>query len=170
MQELWSLSYVSMEEALVRLLLASALAGLIGLDREVRNKPVGLRTMMLVSLGAAAFSIVVMELIYTIRDDDQLAMDPGRVISGIIGGVGFLGAGAIIQQRQTLVGATTGASIWVVGGIGMGCGFGFYVLAATVTAIALVVLIILGVIERWIGGRKPQEEAPEPGDEAAKVG
>lgn len=159
MEELWSLSYIRPSEVLVRLLLASVLAGLIGLDRELRHKPVGLRTTMLVSLGAAAFSVVVMELVYTIREDAaELAMDPARVIEGIIGGIGFLGAGAIIQGRDRVLGATTGASIWVVGGIGMACGFGFYLHAAIVTAIALAVLTVLGAIERWLIG--PKDRSP----------
>jgi putative Mg2+ transporter-C (MgtC) family protein len=160
-----SFSYVGLEQVVLRLLAAVVLAFVIGLDRELRNKPVGLRTFMLVSLGAAAFSLVIMELTQTIRPEGHIAMDPSRVAEGIIGGIGFLGAGAIIQGARGVVGATTGASIWVVGGVGMACGFGFYVHAAVTTAIAAVVLTILGMVEARLFGRSgkppPDEGSPE---------
>jgi putative Mg2+ transporter-C (MgtC) family protein len=162
MQSVWWVSYADLAEILTRLLLACVLAALIGLDRELRSKPVGLRTMMLVSLGAAAFSIVVLEMVQTMDDvgrgQARLAMDPSRVVEGIVGGIGFLGAGAIIQGRDRVLGATTGASIWVVGAIGMACGFGFYVHAAIVTGIAMLVLTVLGALEHWMLG--PKDEAP----------
>ena len=110
----------------LRLGAAIAFSCLIGLDREIKKKPLGLRTNMLVALGA------------------------GRVLEGIIGGIGFLGAGAIIQERDRVIGATTGAGIWAVGGIGVACGFGLYVHAAAVTILALFVLTVLGLLE----GRK----------------
>jgi putative Mg2+ transporter-C (MgtC) family protein len=162
MQSVWWVSYADLGEILTRLLLACALAALIGLDRELRSKPVGLRTMMLVSLGAAAFSIVVLEMVQTMDEvgtgQARLAMDPSRVVEGIVGGIGFLGAGAIIQGRDRVLGVTTGASIWVVGAIGMACGFGFYVHAAIVTGIAILVLTVLGALEHWMLG--PKDEAP----------
>jgi putative Mg2+ transporter-C (MgtC) family protein len=155
-----SFSYVGLEQVVLRLVAAVVLAFVIGLDRELRNKPVGLRTFMLVSLGAAAFSMVIMELTQTIEPDGHLAIDPSRVAEGIIGGIGFLGAGAIIQGARGVVGATTGASIWVVGGIGMACGFGFYAHAAVTTAIAAVVLTILGMVEARLL-RRSERRAPE---------
>jgi putative Mg2+ transporter-C (MgtC) family protein len=161
MESVWSVSNEDLIEILTRLILACVLAALIGLDRELRNKPVGLRTMMLVSLGAAAFSIVVVEMVLTMGDGGRgrgLAMDPTRVVEGIVGGIGFLGAGAIIQGRDRVRGVTTGASIWVVGAIGMACGFGFYVHAAIVTGIAMLVLTVLGALEHWMLG--PKEETP----------
>ena len=106
-----------------------------------------------------------MELTETIGPEDHIAMDPSRVAEGIIGGIGFLGAGAIIQGARGVVGATTGASIWVVGGIGMACGFGFYFHAAVTTTIAVVVLTILGFVEHRLFGRpvelRPDEHARE---------
>jgi putative Mg2+ transporter-C (MgtC) family protein len=155
-----SFSYVGLEQVVLRLVAAVVLAFVIGLDRELRNKPVGLRTFMLVSLGAAAFSLVIMELTQTIEPEGHLAIDPSRVAEGIIGGIGFLGAGAIIQGARGVVGATTGASIWVVGGIGMACGFGFYAHAAVTTAIAAVVLTILGMVEARLL-RRSERRAPE---------
>ena len=92
-----ALAYVGPGEVAARLLLAAGLAAVIGIEREARNKPMGLRTFMLVSVGAAGFSLIVMELIYGISETEPLQMDPSRVMQGIIGGIGFLGAGAIIQ-------------------------------------------------------------------------
>ena len=146
--DLPTLRYVGIEVVAVRLVAAVVLAGLIGLDREVRNKPVGLKTLMLVALGAASFCVTVMEMIAHAGGGESFAHAPDRVMQGVIGGIGFLGAGAIIQQGAKVRGVTTGATIWVVGGIGMACGFGFLQHAALVTALALFVLVVLGTIER----------------------
>lgn len=157
--ELPQLRYATVDEVAVRLIAAVVLAGLIGADREVRQKPVGLKTLMLVALGAATFCVTVMEMIAQTSGDDSFAHAPDRVIQGVIGGIGFLGAGAIIQEGARVRGVTTGATIWVTGGIGMACGFGFYVHAALVTAIALFVLVVLGWVERLVfPGRKHSAE------------
>jgi putative Mg2+ transporter-C (MgtC) family protein len=141
------LRYAPIGEVTARLVAAVVLAGLIGADREVRKKPVGFKTLMLVSLGAASFCVTVMEMIAQTAGDASFAHAPDRVIQGVIGGIGFLGAGAIIQEGARVRGVTTGATIWVTGGIGMACGFGFYHHAALVTGIALFVLVVLGWIE-----------------------
>ena len=103
------------------------LGGLPGLDREFKNKPLGLRTNILVAVGACSFGLIVMELVELFRRAGDLDhVDPARVIEGVVGGIGFLGTGAIIQSRGSIVGATTGATIWVVGAINLACGFGLY--------------------------------------------
>ena len=136
-------------EIALRLGAAIALSCLIGLDRELKDKPLGLRTHMLVALGAASFCLIMIELLHTPNPGSNARpIDAGRVLEGIIGGIGFLGAGAIIQGRQRVFGATTGAAIWVVGAIGMACGFGFFVHAIAVTLLALFVLTVLGLLER----------------------
>jgi putative Mg2+ transporter-C (MgtC) family protein len=147
---LW-VGHLSPGQIALRLGAAIAFSCLIGLDREVKKKPLGLRTNMLVALGAASFCVIVIELLH-LQDPGSNAskVDAGRVLEGIIGGIGFLGAGAIIQERDRVIGATTGAGIWAVGGIGVACGFGLYVHAAAVTILALFVLTILGLLE----GRK----------------
>ncbi len=137
----------------LRLGAAIALSCLIGLDRELKDKPLGLRTHMLVALGAASFCLIMIELLHMSNPGaNARPIDAGRVLEGIIGGIGFLGAGAIIQGRQRVFGATTGAAIWVVGAIGMACGFGFFVQAIAITLLALFVLTVLGLLER--GGRR----------------
>jgi putative Mg2+ transporter-C (MgtC) family protein len=159
--EFTSLHYVRATDVAARLGLAAALAALLGIDRELRNKPVGLRTFMLVSTGAAAFALLTMELVFSMAVDDKLQMDPSRVVQGIIEGIGFLGAGAIIQGQRTVRGVTTGASIWLVGAIGLACGFGFYIQAVMVTTLGVIVLTVLGAIERALLKRPPTREDEE---------
>jgi putative Mg2+ transporter-C (MgtC) family protein len=138
---------VSLQEAGVRLVLAIVLSAGVGIDRELKHKPLGLRTNMLVALGAASFSLMALQLVHELAGGpSSIQIDPIRVMEAIVGTIGFLGAAAIIQGRFELFGATTGASIWVVGGIGMACGFGFYGLAVVVTVVGLFVLTVLGFV------------------------
>ena len=121
-------------EMVLRLLLAVGLAALIGLERQHAGKPAGLRTHLLVCVGAALFTIA---SIYGFGEGS----DPARVAAGIVAGVGFLGAGAIISTREgILVGLTTAASIWAVAAIGLAAGAGLYILAPVATAVVLIVL------------------------------
>ena len=142
-------SHLGLDQIALRLGAAIAFACFVGLDRELKNKPLGLRTNMLVALGSASFCVIVVELMQSFDAGPHASpIDAGRNIEGIIGGIGFLGAGAIIQERDRIIGATTGAGIWAVGGIGVACGFGLYLLAAVVTALAVFVLTVLGLLER----------------------
>jgi putative Mg2+ transporter-C (MgtC) family protein len=128
----------------------------------VRHKPLGLRTNMLVALGAASFSLMALHLVDLMRDSPEVVqIDPVRVMEAIVGAIGFLGAAAIIQGRAEIVGATTGASIWVVGALGMACGFGFYTLAFTIGIAGLLVLTVLGFITHRL--------APERHPDAAEL-
>lgn len=143
---------VTIKEAILRLALAITLSAAVGIDRELRHKPLGLRTNMLVALGAASFSLMAFRLVDLLRAHSAtVQIDPGRVMEAIVGAIGFLGAAAIIQGRFEIFGATTGASIWVVGAIGMACGFGFYALAVTITIAGLLVLTVLAFVTRWLG-------------------
>jgi putative Mg2+ transporter-C (MgtC) family protein len=151
---------VSIQEASLRLVLAIVLSAGIGLDRELKHKPLGLRTNMLVALGAASFSLMALQLVHELAGGPStIQIDPSRVMEAIVGAIGFLGAAAIIQGRFELFGATTGASIWVVGGIGMACGFGFYALALAVTVIGLFVLTVLGFLTGR-GRASPEDHQP----------
>lgn len=126
-------------EALLRIVLATAAGAIIGLEREMAHKPAGVRTYAIVALGACAFVIV-----------GVMAFgsgDPGsRVAATVITGVGFLGAGAIIQQRGDVMGLTTAAGIWGAAAIGMAFGTGLFILATGATVLMLVVLRVVGVI------------------------
>jgi putative Mg2+ transporter-C (MgtC) family protein len=141
-------SYLGPGQIALRLGAAIGFSCLIGLDRELKRKPLGLRTNMLVALGAASFCVIVIELLH-LPDPGPNAgkVDAGRVLEGIIGGIGFLGAGAIIREQNRIRGATTGAGIWAVGAIGIACGFGLYLHAAAITVLALFVLTVLGLVE-----------------------
>ena len=153
---------VSLQEAGVRLVLAIVLSAGVGIDRELKHKPLGLRTNMLVALGAASFSLMALQLVHELAGGPpSTQIDPSRVMEAIVGAIGFLGAAAIIQGRFELFGATTGASIWVVGGIGMACGFGFYGLAVVVTVVGLFVLTVLGALT----ARRQSGPEDRPADE-----
>jgi putative Mg2+ transporter-C (MgtC) family protein len=143
-------STAELADILVRLGAAGLLSGILGLERELKSKPLGLRPNILVALGACSFGLITMELVDLFRRDESLGqIDPSRVIQGIIEGIGFLGTGAIIQSRGDVFGTTTGATIWAVGAIGIACSFGLFVHAAAVTAVAFIVLTVLGAIERY---------------------
>lgn len=136
-------------EMMTRLLAATGLALLVGLERELRGKPAGLRSHMLVSLGAAAFIMIGMNILFATAEGDPTAqIDPTRIVQGVVGGIGFLGAGSIIQSRGNIQGITTGASIWTAGAIGVACGVGSLALAGMVTVLALIIMVVLGWIER----------------------
>lgn len=136
------------EVILGRLGAAVILAGLIGLDREWRQKSAGLRTHMLIALAAAAFTILASELHGDAAEvNPQGSADPIRIIEAVTAGVAFLGAGAIFRSRGSIEGMTTGAGIWLAGAVGLACGAGYGLLAGITVALALVVLTLLGRLE-----------------------
>ena len=136
-------------ENLLRLVAAALFGLLLGVDRELKDKPAGVRSYMLVSIGAAGFAILTLELPASLESAQiDFTLDPSRAIQGLIGGIGFLGAGAIIRRNGGVQGVATGAAIWLSGAIGMACGFGNYGLAVSMTAIALFVLVIVGFFRR----------------------
>lgn len=138
----------SILEFLVRPLMAVVFGGILGWERETHDKPAGLRTMMMVGLGSAAFTTVVF-WVYAevVNAGTGLRIDPSRIVEGIVGGIGFLGAGSIIQSRGSVQGMTTAATIWVVGSIGVACGVGQYWVAGAVTFYAWLILWLVGFLE-----------------------
>jgi len=130
----------SLIDIFLRLALAAGLGGAIGLEREFRHKPAGLRTNMLIALGSALFSILSVEL-------GGAAGSPDRVAAQIVTGIGFLGAGAILRSGENVHGLTTAATIWVNAAIGMAAGAGHFVLAISGTCTALLVLTVLKHVE-----------------------
>jgi putative Mg2+ transporter-C (MgtC) family protein len=129
----------------LRLLVATLLGSGIGLDREVRRKPAGMRTHALVSLGAALLTVVTVR-IGAVGADHVSAVS--RVIQGIIAGVGFLGGGAILKSDHEMVhGLTTAASIWLVASLGIACGTGQWAAALLACIIALLILIVGSRVE-----------------------
>jgi putative Mg2+ transporter-C (MgtC) family protein len=146
---------------LVGIILAVVFGAAIGLEREVRGKAAGLRTNVLICLGAAVFTIISKRM--GGEHNDSLT----RIAAQIVTGVGFLGAGAIIQDRAGVHGLTTAATIWLVASIGMACGAGFHGLAVLSALIAVLVLMGLGQLEkplsRYVKKRK-RESLPEEKD------
>lgn len=126
---------------ILRLLLAGLLGGLIGAEREYRAKVAGMRTHLLVAIGAALMFIV---SCHGFEGDG----DPSRVAAQIVSGIGFIGAGAIMVQRNSVHGLTTAAGIWVSAGIGMAVAAGLYVIGVAATLISLVGLELLGIAAR----------------------
>lgn len=142
---------VPLWDMVIRLAAAAGLAAAIGLERELRNRPAGLRTHMLVSLGAAAFLLVGYEILFsTAQGDPSARIDPTRIVEGVIGGIGFLGAGGIIRGGGTIHGLTTGAAVWIAGAIGVACATGNLILATLVTVMALVIVVVLGFFEQKV--------------------
>jgi putative Mg2+ transporter-C (MgtC) family protein len=134
-------------ETIVLLVIAAFLSMIIGLDRERRDRPAGLRTHMLVGTGACLFTILSIHAFPS--------GDPGRVASQILPGIGFLGAGAILKQRRDVVGLTTAASVWSTAAIGMAVGTGAWLIALAATLIIWIVLVILSRTEHHHLGTKP---------------
>ena len=133
-------------ELIGRLLLAGVLGAVIGLDREYRAKEAGFRTHFLVSLGSALFMVVSQ---YGFRDfmgGGSTPIDPSRVAAQIVSGIGFLGAGTIIFQKQLIRGLTTAAGMWATAGIGMAIGGGMYWIGVAATALTLAGMELLTVL------------------------
>ena len=133
---------ITWQEIVFRLLLAAFISGIIGIEREISNRPAGFRTHMLVTLGAT--------LIMLISVDVFADSDPGRLAAQVVSGIGFLGAGTIMRTGNNIVGLTTAASLWVCAGIGLAIGAGYYVGAITTTVIILIILMSTGLLERTV--------------------
>ncbi len=136
-------------EAVGNLLMAAALGAAIGLEREHHGRSAGLRTQLLVAMGSALAMVVSLHFSKVFGGADaggSLRVDPARVAYGVMGGVGFLGAGAIIRDGAGIRGLTTAASLWCSAAIGLACGFGMFAVAAAATAMVLFALIFLNII------------------------
>ena len=121
-------------EMFLRLLLAAVLGSIIGYQREMHGKPAGVRTLGLIGVGSGLFGVISM-----------LSFPGGNssvIAAGVVTGVGFLGAGAILQRQGGIEGLTTAATIWVTAGVGLAAGAGLYILAPAVTAMSVIILLL----------------------------
>jgi putative Mg2+ transporter-C (MgtC) family protein len=137
-------------DMITRLVLASVLGGLIGLEREIHGRPAGFRTHLLVSLGSCLFTIASIDfyrLYGNFSGTVPVGVDAGRIAAQIVSGIGFLGAGAIIKEKASIRGLTTAACLWVAAAIGLACGTGLYPAATTVTVLAVLSLLLLKKVE-----------------------
>lgn len=133
----------------LKLVLAVVLGGIIGIEREMRDKPAGLRTNIMICVGSTLFMSL------STRVAEMVGGDPTRIAAQIISGIGFLGAGAVLHSHGFVMGLTTAATIWVVAGVGMALGSGMYLVAVFATAMSLITLYFLSFVEDRIQGRKP---------------
>lgn len=134
----------------------------IGLDRELRRKAAGLRTHMLISLAAATFTLLTFELVYRLDAAgtlERVRTDPIRIIEAVVAGIAFLGAGSIIQSGGNVRGVTTGASMWLVGAIGLACGAGILDIAFVTFLFGFAILTIIGWLERYFVDPAKDEES-----------
>ncbi len=141
--EAWQLSW----HDIARLLAAVVLGGVIGFERELRDKPAGFRTIILICVGACVFTIVSQRI-------GAPDLNTTRIAAQIVSGIGFLGAGAILRNRNSVFGMTTAATIWAVAAIGMAVGFGEFGLAIAGTMAILVALFVFDFVEHWVGARR----------------
>lgn len=134
-----------------RLLLATVLGGVIGLERELSGKPAGLRTNILICVGAA----LLMDVSEAVAASATTGpADPGRIAAQVVSGIGFIGAGTILVERGAIVGLTTAATIWVVAAIGLAVGSHAYIEAVGATILVGLTLVILGRVEHFLFGRR----------------
>lgn len=133
------LQMLSLTELVIRVALACVIGFIIGFDREKKGKPVGYPAFMIITTVTCLIAIMGQELHAQYNDKEHIAIDVGKIIEGVLAGIGFLGAGAIIKRNgENVIGTATGASIWACGGLGLILGFGFYTLA------------IIGFIVIWV--------------------
>lgn len=140
-------------EKVIRLLISALLGGLIGMEREVRNRPAGLRTHILVSVGSTLIMLVSVDGFRSLGDG-TISGDPARLAAQVISGIGFLGAGTIMRTGNSIKGLTTAASLWVCAGIGLAIGVGYYLGAIVTVGIVLIVLKKLGIFEKRLSKKQ----------------
>ena len=139
--------------------LAAVLGGVLGLEREIRGKAAGLRTNVLICLGAAVFTMISRQM----GGGQEVSVT--RIAAGVVSGVGFLGAGAVIGGKTGVYGLTTAATIWLVASVGMACGARLYALAALSTCVAMIVLIGLSRLEKHLWYLKKKHGPEDLSDE-----
>lgn len=142
-------------QIILRLVLSVVLSGLIGLERQLHKRYAGLRTHILVSLGSCLIMLTSLYVFDIYKD--KVPLDPARIAAGVITGIGFLGAGTIIREREGVKGLTTAASLWVVAGIGLAVGCGFQRAAIYTTILALIALFFLRYLEEIFFGEEGQK-------------
>ncbi|HMM41561.1 MAG TPA: MgtC/SapB family protein [Thermomicrobiales bacterium] len=152
-------------EALLRIGIAAILGGVIGYERETLDKSAGLRTHMLVSLGAALFMVSSILIVHDFAEPGVATrLDPTRIASTIVTGVGFLGGGIIFRRESRVRGLTTAAGLWVAAAIGLACGSGYYLLAGGSVVLTVVILGLIRPIEKRIDTRAPRVKPDDTSD------
>ena len=135
-------------EVCLRLVLSCIMGGIIGYERQMRHKSAGLRTNMLVALGACLIMLLSQALYDNV--EGKTNADPARLAAQVVSGIGFLGAGAILKEGLTVTGLTTAATLWVVAGVGLAVGAGFYLGAGVTTGVVFLILWNLSRLDMWV--------------------
>ena len=137
-------------DIVIRLLAAAAAGGLVGLNRDLAQKPIGVRTLGLVSLGAATVSVATIQVQGMAENADAMSRVVQGIIQGIMAGISFIGAGVILRNAQagTVEGLTTAATVWVAAALGIACGLGAWRTVTVATILALVLLVMVAWVER----------------------
>lgn len=147
-EELSAATALPWEVICLRLLGAVCFCGIIGFERETRNRPAGLRTHMLVGLAAALYTLIMLETLANMESySSQISMDPLRLVNAVTSGVAFLAAGMIVFAQGKVRGLTTGTSLWLAAAIGLSAGFGMWLMAAATTALAVVIIRLVKLAE-----------------------
>ena len=137
-------------QVVIRLVLSVILGGGVGFERQIHRRAAGLRTHILVCLGSCLIMLTSLYIFDIYKD--KVPLDPTRIAAGVITGIGFLGAGTIIREREQVKGLTTAASLWVISAIGLAVGCGFYKAAILAFALTLAALLLLRQVERFTFG------------------
>lgn len=136
---------MSIKDIIIKLIIAILCGTIIGMEREIKDKSAGLRTHILVCLGACLFGMIGLSAELTHKNVDIL-----RLAQGLLIGIGFLGAGVIVREGESIIGLTTAAGIWVMGAIGLAIGMGNYQIALIGTLFCLIIITLFGKIDRFI--------------------
>jgi putative Mg2+ transporter-C (MgtC) family protein len=156
---------VEWQDVLMRLGAATAAGMALGINRDLTHKPIGMRTLALVSLGAAAVSVAAIQFSFLDNHPDALSRVVQGVIQGIMAGISFIGAGVILRDARAgeVTGLTTAATVWIAAALGIACGLGAWVIVVTTLALALFVLAGLHRADTWLS-RRAQRDAEKPGE------
>ena len=147
-------THLPLDVIAVRMVVASLLGAVIGIEREWRNRPAGLRTHMLTALAAAVFTILMAEIFHSdLFTGAESRADPIRVIEAVTAGVAFLAAGAIIRGNGGVKGLTTGAGMWLAGSIGVAAGLGQFAIGAIAAILGFIVMYVVGKAEAMAQGQ-----------------
>jgi putative Mg2+ transporter-C (MgtC) family protein len=156
---------MSFPDVLLRVLVACALGAVIGFEREMKNRPAGLRTNMLTALAACVFTIVTLTLARDFEGyAEHVRLDPIRIIEAVTAGAAFLAAGAIIHSGGNVRGLTTGAGVWLAAAAGLACGAGYFAVATLATLVAFLILFALGLVESKLSPHTEGSNGDRSGD------
>ena len=143
---------LELQDVGLRLLAAAGVGGAIGINRDVENKPIGMRTLGLVALSAAIVSVASIQVPGIAEHPDALSRVIQGILQGVMAGIGFIGAGVILRDREagTVHGLTTAATVWVTAALGIACGLGAWVAVVMGTIIAIVLLVLVKAFEHLL--------------------